>query len=114
MHPLALVRRQFRDALVGQEALHEVLVRVWNQIMQVALPECRLRLAVVLDRDDDIDPIGPVAHPLVDPGEFHLQLLGREGRGAQHAEAAGFRHFGHHVATVRKGKNRAFKPQPVF
>ena len=43
---------------------------------------------------------------LVDPLEFHFQLLGREADRAEHPEAARSTHRSHHVAAVAESKNR--------
>ncbi len=65
-----------------------------------------LALTFELRRHDDVDAVGLAADVLVDPGQLLVQLLGRVGRGAQHAEAAGVGHRGHHVTAVTEGEER--------
>ena len=70
-------------------------------------------LAHVLRRHHDVDAVGLVAHVLVDPVELDLELVGREGERAEHAEAPGLAHRGHDVATVGEGEDRELDPESV-
>src|SRR5262249_25354092 len=64
------------------------------------LPGVDLAHAFVLARDDDVDPVRPVADVLVDPAAFDLELIGRKPDRSEHPQAAGAADGRDHVATV--------------
>ena len=96
--------RQRRNLRLAQDVLHEVAMRLRDQLVQVFARLLGLR--VVVGGDDHVHAVGPAVDMLVDPAQFGLELLRREGGSAQHAEAAGLGHFHHHVAAVREGEDR--------
>lgn len=69
-----LVQRQFGHGSGGKERIHEGLGRRGNRVMEVDLAEGRLRIPVILDRNDDVGAIGPVADLGVDPGSLAVRL----------------------------------------
>ena len=69
--------------------------------------------ARVLRRHDDVDAVGLVADVLVDPVQLDLELLGREGDGAEHAEPARLAHRGDDVAAVAEGEDRELDAEAV-
>ena len=50
---------------------------------------------------------------LVDPGQFHFELLGGEGDGAEDADAAGVGDCSHHVAAVGEGEDGELDAEAV-
>ena len=64
-------------------------------------------------RHDDVDAVGLAVDVLVDPVQLDLELLGREGERAEHAEAAGLAHRGDDVAAVAEGEDRELDAELV-
>src|SRR4029453_16914621 len=70
-------------------------------------------LAHVPGRHHDVDAVGLALDVLVDPAQLDLELLGREGEGAEHPHAAGPAHRDHYVATVAEGEDRDVHSESV-
>ncbi len=68
-------------------------------------------VARVLGRNDQIDAVGAVADLRFDPGEVDLELLGRMGDGAEHADPTGLGHCGHDITTVAEREDRELDAQ---
>jgi hypothetical protein len=73
---------------------------------RVGLGEVAGFAACVAGGHHDVDAVGLSADLLVDPRELDLELLGREGEGAQHAEAARLGDGGDHVAAMAEREDR--------
>ena len=103
------------DPVVGQDFVDVIPV-----VLGDVGPELRTNVAHVvypgvavngLDGHHHIDPVGLAVDVFIDPGELHLELLGRERKRAEDAHAAGIGHCGHHVAAMRESENRVFDPE---
>ena len=114
-HALVLLRREVGHAGLGEDLVGELHVLLRHHVAQ-HLPELlRVELVhpLVLAGDDDVDAVGLVADVLVDPLQLHLELLGREADGAEHAEAARLGDGGHDVAAVGEGEDRELDAELV-
>ena len=69
--------------------------------------------ALVLVRDDDVDPVRMIADVLVDPLQLDLELLGREADSPQHAETTGLAHRDDDIAAVREREDRELDAELV-
>ncbi len=81
---------------------------VGDQRRDVVERVAAVAVAGVLRRDDEVDAVRPTADLVLDPVEVDLELFGRVGDGAEHAEPAGLRDGGDDVATVAEGEDREF------
>jgi SAM-dependent methyltransferase len=69
--------------------------------------------ALVLGRDDQVDPVGPVTDVLVQPGQLGLQLVGLEADRPQDSQTSGVGHGRGHVAAVGESEDRELDPEAV-
>ena len=105
--PTVELFRQFGNVVALEQLLDEVAVALRDhrvEIREVGLVAAAL--AHVLHGHDDVDAVGLAVDVLVDPVELDLELLGREGQRAQHAEAPGAAHGRDDVAAVREREDR--------
>src|SRR5690606_25071811 len=61
----------------------------------------------------DVDAVGQVADVVVEPREFHLEVLGAEADRPEDAEPAGPAHGGDDVAAVAEGEDRELDSELV-
>ena len=108
-HPVGAPLRfgDLRHTVVGEDLEGELLVlrRYQSPDLGLELVGVHLVHALVLGRNDDVDPVRLVADVLVDPSELHLELLGSEADGTEDADAPGVGDRGHDVAAVGEGED---------
>ena len=61
--------------------------------------------------DQQVDAIGLAVDVFVDPIQLDLKGLRGVADRAKHAETAGFRDLGHHIAAMAKGEQRKINAQ---
>ena len=89
-----------RHVVAVQEVVQERPVPGGDQVGHVRQLQPARLVACVPGRHDQVDSVRSVTDLVLDPGQVHLESLGRVGYGAEHAEATGPGNRGDDVATV--------------
>ena len=112
MHARLLVGRQRWHARVAEQPLHEVFLQGRDQLRGIAGADL-LGRRIVLGWNQHIDAVCAAADVGVDPAQLGFKLLGREGRRAEHAEAARLGHLDDDVAAMREGEDGDVASEPL-
>ena len=110
---LVVVGRELGHLVAAEDVVDELLVLGGDELADVVDRVAAVLVAGVLGRHDEVDAVGPVADLVLDPGEVDLELLGRVGHRAEHAEPAGLRDGGDDVAAVGEGEDRELDVEQV-
>ena len=106
-----------RDAVLGEDLLDEVTVLLRDHRLELAFEIAGLdrgtRLGRERGRHHEIDAVRLAVDVLVDPGELHLELVGGEVQGPEHAESAGVGHCRDDVAAVAEREDRELDAEGV-
>src|SRR5436190_607845 len=94
----------------------------WATMMSAPALACRLACTGepalvgtdVLLRQQEVDAERRTPRLLPDPGQVVVELVGRVGDGAEHAEASDPADGGHDVAAVAEGEDGEFDPEEVL
>ena len=102
--------RQF-DVVRLEELAGEVAMLRRHPRLETVPGDVRLARRGDILGDQHVDAIGLAVDMVIDPFQFPFDGLGCVDGRAQHAEAAGAAHRGHHVATMAEGEQGKFDTQ---
>ncbi len=106
---------EFGDARVAQQLGGEIPVLLGHRCAQLRFELVGIHFAhaLVLARDDGIDPVGLVADTLIDPLQFGFELLDGEAYGAQDPKTACLADLDDDVPAMGECKNWNVDSKPV-
>jgi hypothetical protein len=107
------VGRHLGHVVAAQDVVDELPGLGRDELDDVVERVAAARVAGVAGGDDEVDAVGPVADLVLDPAQVDLELLGRVGDGAEHAQPTGLRHRGDDVAAVGEGEDRQVDGEQV-